>query len=776
MSTETPTRPEPSPASRAIATFGVPTLATLALVFGLAAVGTSSTGGASNAYIAIAEILPRAAWPALAILAAAAGYGVLARPLLRGTAREVEPIFGLSIFLSASHALAYMGLTAGPSRQLVALLLVGVGLCVFVADRVRAMKQPPEAPTAGEVRLPRWVSLSLQASFVIASAVLIVAALSPPGWLWSSEFGGYDALSYHLQLPQEWLRQGKLAPLDHNVYSFLPSYVESAFLLIAALTGAPAAPTASSHAFGLAAGIAQGAVACQLLHAGIAIWCARALAALARRIAPAGAALAGPLLISIPWVIVVGSLAYNEMPLLLLMIGAISCAADNTDGSLKRAALCAWLVGIAVSVKPTAIMLAAPAAGVTLLAWTPWKRWPAVSLVSAIVGALSLLPWMVRNFNAAGNPAFPALADFFTSAHWTQEQLDRFARSHQFYGSLGERLALTILPDSSDPAGARHRGLLHPQWALLFPIAIVALGTLLATLRGAPARAKRWAIVLGLSLAAQLIAWLFFTHVQSRFLLPLAPIAVLAIVVLADSLSRGPARDRGLRVVVSLAAFLALGHAGWSAYLFTQERAGHPNTALVIGAGAFTGESIRTQLPNLPQAQRDEVLNQIPPEAFINLTLPHDARLWLLGDATPFYLGGIVDYNTTYDASPLTAAIDRYGSDATGWARYLRAQKIDYVLINFGELNRLVRSGFAEPSVTPENANKLVVSWGSIIHAWPEQGRALYKLRVPPPPPPSELPPDDPSPSALAPSDAAAPNTLEPSPSATRASDQGATP
>lgn len=755
MTTETHKRPD---TPLALAT---PALATFALAFALAFVGTSGTGGAGNVFFAFAEILPRAAWPALAILAAAAGYGVLARPLLRGTACEVEPIFGLSIFLTASHALGWLGLTAGSSRQLVALLLVGVGLCVFVADRVRAMKQPPPVSLPGEVLLPRWVSLSLHASLVIASAVLIVAALSPPGWLWSSEFGGYDALSYHLQLPQEWLRQGNLAPLDHNIYSFLPGYMESVFLLIAALTGAPAAPTAGSHAFGLAAGIAQGAVACQLLHAGITIWCARSLSSLAKRIAPAGAAIAGPLLISTPWVVVVGSLAYNEMPLLLLMIGAISCAADNADGSLKRAALCAWLVGISVSVKPTAIFLAAPAAGITLLAFTPWKRWPATLLVGAIVGTISLLPWMARNFNAAGNPVFPALPDFFTAAHWTQEQFERFARAHHFIGSLTERLALTILPDSTDPAGVRHRGLLHPQFALLFPATLVALAALMATLRGASATAKRWAIVLALSLLSQIVAWLFFTHIQSRFLLPLAPIAVLAIVVLADSLSRGPERDRGLRVVVSLATLLSLGHAGWTTYLFTQERAGHPNTAMVIGAGAFTGETLRYQLPNLPQAQRDDVLNQIPPEAFINLTLPHDAHLWLLGDATPFYLGCDVTYNTTYDLSPLAAAVERYAGDTTGWARYFRAQKIEYVLVNFGELDRLVRSGFAEASVTPDNANKLVVSWGSIIHAWPEQGRALYRLRVPPPPPPSALPPDE-SPAA-APTDATQPDQGGPS-------------
>ena len=41
-------------------------------------------------------------------------------------------------------------------------------------------------------------------------ALLLTAACSPPGWLWGGsgadpvgEARGYDALEYHLQLPQE---------------------------------------------------------------------------------------------------------------------------------------------------------------------------------------------------------------------------------------------------------------------------------------------------------------------------------------------------------------------------------------------------------------------------------------------------------------------------------------------------------------------------------------------------------------------------------------------
>lgn len=739
MNIATPSRPA-LPLARA-----APVFATLALVFALSLVG-SGDANPLDVLAVVADTLRLAAWPALAVLASAAGLGVLARPLLRGTAVEVEPIVGLSILLTVSQALGWLGLTAGPYRQLVAILLVGVGLCLSIADRVRAAGLPPPPTPPGEILPPRWIALTLRASFVLASAVIIVAALSPPGWLWSSEFGGYDSLSYHLQLPQEWLRQGRLAPLDHNVYSFLPGYMESVYLLIAALIGAPSAPTAGSHAFGLAAGIAQGAIACQLLHAGVTIWCARSLTSLAGRIAPAASSLAGPLFISIPWVIVVGSLAYNEMPMLLLTIGAISCSADAANAPVRHAAIAAWLVGIAAGVKPTALLLAAPVVGLTLIAFAPRGRWPAMILVAMLVGTLSLLPWMIRNSNACGNPVFPELTSLFTSAHWTGEQVARYARSHHSDAPLGRRLLLTFAPDESDPAGARHRGLLHPQWALLFPAALAAMAAGLATIRHAPSNARRWAIVLSLSLAAQFLAWLFFTHIQSRFLLPLAPLAVLLIVVLANSLSARGERRRGLRAVVSLATLLSLGHACWSTYLFTREHAGHPNTALFIGADALTGEKFRDQLPNLPPNQREEILNQLPPEAFINLTLPHDTRLWLLGDATPFYLGVDVIYNTTYDTSPMTAAVDQSAGDADSWARSLHAMNIDYVLVNFAELDRLRRSGFAAPAMTPENAQKLVSSWGTLVHAWPEQGRALYKLRTPPPAPAPGTPTETPAP------------------------------
>ena len=54
--------------------------------------------------------------------------------------------------------------------------------------------------------------------------MLVVAACAAPGWLWQTEFGGYDAMAYHLQLPREWFEQGRITTSTWNVYSAMPNY------------------------------------------------------------------------------------------------------------------------------------------------------------------------------------------------------------------------------------------------------------------------------------------------------------------------------------------------------------------------------------------------------------------------------------------------------------------------------------------------------------------------------------------------------------------------
>ena len=117
-----------------------------------------------------------------------------------------------------------------------------------------------------------------------------------PAPLWGSEFGGYDVLEYHLELPQEWLAAGRLSPLDHNAYSYLPSYLEAASMHLGAMTLAPKA-TATGGAYGLIAGEGYRLMACQFLHAGFTMIAAWLVARLVRTLSPetkVGPAFAAP--------------------------------------------------------------------------------------------------------------------------------------------------------------------------------------------------------------------------------------------------------------------------------------------------------------------------------------------------------------------------------------------------------------------------------------------------------------------------------------------------
>ncbi len=126
-------------------------------------------------------------------------------------------------------------------------------------------------------------------TWMLPLAVLATAALVPPGWLWDTEFGGYDVLSYHLALPADWWTLGRMGPLTTNAYSGLPGGAESAFLHLHALSGG------THDVTGLAA---------QMLCAILTINTASLL-----RQKNAAAAL---VFLMTPWIMVTGSMAYTE--------------------------------------------------------------------------------------------------------------------------------------------------------------------------------------------------------------------------------------------------------------------------------------------------------------------------------------------------------------------------------------------------------------------------------------------------------------------------------
>jgi len=681
----------------------------------------------------------------LAALYAFAGAG-FGRVIVRWTrpaagspppARELEFLTGLGAMLVASHLLGWLGVLTAATAWAV----VGVGVALWLTSIVRA-----KAIDAADARAPspRWWLLALP-----GVAVMLAVASSPPGWLWMSEAGGYDTLSYHLQLVREWLAAGRLTPLDHNIYSFLPSYAEGAFLHLAHM----AVPLRSVLGAGAAASVGSlpetAILGAAWLHAFVAIGAAMGLARVVGAIiaGPREAAiLAGAALAATPWVVVVGSLAYSEMFVVALGVGCVLAAVTAGLSPTARGVLIGLMGSAAVGAKPTALFMLAPVVLAALFVprlLASRRACIRFGLAAAIVGTLAGSPWLIRNYAAAGNPVFPFAQGVFGDGPWVGEQHRRYQAAHRFEGSLAERFsAVVALPTTG--AGNEHthglgdqpRGLFHEQWSILFPLGVVGLGLGVAT-----PRTRRWSGAMLAALVVQLGAWLALTHIQSRFLLPCVIPLALGVGLGVDAVRRllgdtSRARMTSLGVGVACVAWLGLR----SILIFAGEHKGRPNALLAFGVDGLTGTPLIHQFSHIPPEMRAQSFSQLPsPEVFINVgglddLLPPPGRgtasLYLFGDSTPFYFAHPairVLYNTTYDRLPWAFG----AADPATWARALRDRGVQFVLVNTSELARLHRSGWYDPAVTPELVEQFVNDHANVIAAWPRRGQRLCVLKVP---------------------------------------------
>lgn len=668
--------------------------------------GPSCAFGIAEWIASFGVALVRSACPAAVYLLAGLGMGWWVRRfVVKELSGPLAACVGVSILLTLSHLLGVMGLVGGGRGGVVAAwLVIAVGLAGLAMDwrSVRASV------------LGARVSLWHVPALVLVLGVLISASLAPPGWLWRSEFGGYDVLSYHLQLVQEWIAGGRVWPAEHNVYSFHPSYMEAAYYHLAAMTAAPG-PTAVEGAWGLCAGDGWRLMGPQMLHAGLAVVAAVLIGELTRRLVEradhdAGRTRdarevgqgAGVLFLATPWIVVVGTLAYNEMGMLVMFAGAMLAAAETGLRPWVRGLLVGWLVGVACGCKAIALLLVGVPVGIALAMWTPRREWMRVFGAAAFAGMVALSPWLVRNWVACGNPVFPAMTGLFGSGHWTSEQVARFTKAHTFAGGWGERLALLVRSDASDPVTPTHRGLAHPQWFVFF---VVAIGSCVGV--SFVPRVRRVGLAIAIGVLAQLVVWLVATHVQSRFLVPLAlggSVAAGLCASMGGTLGGG-GRGRWLAVVASAQA-LALGAVYW------KERDGAASALMPMGASVFTGDLARQAWRDGDAATRAAILEDASPEVYCTLALPRKSgerstRVLLVGGATPLYFAVETVYSTTWDVSELSRVMDEAPGEPNRWSAMLAARGITHVLIDQAELARLSRSGFLDPRLDAARATRL---------------------------------------------------------------------
>jgi len=661
-------------------------------------------------------------WAPAAYLLGAIGWGLGFRHWIVGrdagaNSASVAAGVGIAASLTVTHGLGVLGLLHPWSSW----VWTGLGLVLLVIafDRSRKSGVWSGVSVLGD----RWC-VRLLAVGSAGLGIMLSASAMVPGAQWDSEYGGYDSLSYHLQLPAEWLDAGRIGPSEHNVYSYLPGYMESATVHMASLSLTEERdPTGVS---GLASGGADGAVAPGLLALGMAIVAAWmvgrfAVALLARcgvgGIPAARGGCAGAALVMLtPWVQVVGSMAYNETGVMALGGAALLASVMGGLSPTRRGVLVAVLMGGAAGCKPTAVLFLAPACAV-LMAWcAPKRAWAPMFALGAVVGVLMLAPWLARNAAHGGNPVFPQAIGLFGSAHWTQEQGATYRGGHSYDGSVADRALMLVRPDPdaspTAPAVSRWRGLTNPQWALTPWLGLLSCAGLLTR----KATHKAGAVLLA-GIGLGLGAWVAATHLQSRFLVPLVPLLAagfgVGIGVLANS--TGGRDSAGARLGVHAGAVALVASLVWGIINYSDQRGGRPNELLGVGAGAYSG------------AVDLGAVTDAVPSAWINRNAP-DGKLLLVGDSAPFFYRGPIGYATVWDRTPLGDAIRAAPDDPDAWTRSLVDAGYGWVYISFAELSRLIQSGWNDPMISAQRIDVWTQRLGPPVSAWPGSGSALFRL------------------------------------------------
>ena len=679
----------------------------------LAALGSCAPGGLAHlAALADASML---AWPAALWIASACGAGRwLAARCGWGALREwpAAAAAGACALAALDAAAGWAGLLSGPRSQAwsAALLVPGIAALAFELLRARgsglqSLSARGDARADRDMRRPWWFGVGLG----IAIPSMLVAAASEPGVLWTTEFGAYDALSYHLTLPAEWHARGGIRTLTHCAYSGMPSWMEAAYLHIRALGGGR--PIGGSSWF----------VSAQMLHAALALVAALCTGSAARMaVAGIGAdarmrttadAVACILVAGLPWLAVTGTLAYSES-LMLCALGCAMCvlAEGACRHSLTRGGLLALACAAvaAFGAKPSAALLVALPIGVASLPL--WRgRSASARIVDAVacvsLAAALLAPWWIRNWLATGNPLYPFAEPLFGAGTWTQEQAARFAAAHDAPEGMSRWTALVrqwvAFGWGEPPAeGAAWR----PLWSLMPLMLIAAIAWSVA--RSVRARAVRTPDALcALVILVQVAAWLLATHLQSRFLLPtLVPGAMLV----ACATAQLPRLQH--------AALLSAAMLAWSAQpmiAFLRDGPDPRNAALWIGAApdlaGLSGPDARAALPHggAPDGRApSEAANLVQA---INALDPASARVACIGlSATAWVTPGMeLDWCSVWARGAAARALAESGGDGLAASRLLAAHGWTHVAIDEVMLDVWARSGWLDPVLTPDSVSAL---------------------------------------------------------------------
>ncbi len=485
----------------------------------------------------------------------------------------------------------------------------------------------------------RWARLG--ELLALLTALLCVSA--PPV--------AYDAMTYHLALPQAYLNAGGIVPLVHNHYSGFPKLVEMLFLLALAC-GNPA----------LAHGI------CFMLG----LWLLVLLWALARyrmALPPAAAWLAALLAVTIPEVWDAFSVAMVDLPAALFAALALWYLTGTTRADAAGAGLA---TGFMLGCKYTLW----PALALHLLIVLVRQRRDAGMFLMAALAACLL--WPLLNLALYGNPVYPFGGPLLPTPGIDDEL--RVAYARQGLDLFGTRKALPELLArpwdmviNEEKFGAGTRGSIGPLLLLLLPFTL-----------GARLRDGRLYLLPGVAW----FLWWSYTSQQNRHLLFL----LCLLCVPAAGAVRHLARTAWLRPLLALVLTVACVHGvAWGAM---KKEAFY--SAWDWAAGALTRDAYLTR--HYPGWQVLGLINSFSGDSGTVLFVGHEFGAYVECPAivAPAYSRDPLEVLLRGNAAPAGAAT------AAELNAALRARGIRYVA--WSDFGFRFKQGFRHYRLNPEQA------------------------------------------------------------------------
>lgn len=469
----------------------------------------------------------------------------------------------LRISHPASKTLAFVT-AAGVGLGLIALVVLGLGLAGWLNrwTGIALLLVGPAIYLPSHLRRLEFekVSLWLKAPagwgwlWLLAVPMLAIACAGAsvmPGLLWKPlDPHPFDVTAYHLQVPREWYESGRIIPLPHNVYSYFPFLMEMHYLLQMHLLGGPWAGMYAAQLFSAAMGI----LLVMAVYGGT-----KEILSLKGDCNPlAGATVAGVMAAAVPWVAMVGAVAYVENALLFYSTAALAWvmrAMARSEGRNRDMMVAGVLAGFACGVKYTAVpaVVALYTFGFVVVETLRWWRekevgqgppYVAPAIIFVAMAMVVFAPWAARNLAWSGNPVFPLGLRVLGAGRFDELQVERFERAHraaQQDAGLSRRLAVVW-----------ERVLADRQYGyVLIPAGLAALAVMAK---------RRDAWLLMIFGTGQLIFFMGFTHLMPRFALGLVAVCAMGVGIYAGACGHRVAAWLGLAAAVAaaLAGFAVL--------------------------------------------------------------------------------------------------------------------------------------------------------------------------------------------------------------------------